>query len=84
MRKRRVYKSKNKGEHFGVFFDDIVDDATAGDWSQVCSSCVRRQGLPKEALDDYTIDNTTICGVKGCKDMASYFITFYRGYNYDD
>lgn len=81
MRKRRVYKSKNKGEHFGVFFNDIVDDATAGDWSQVCSSCIRKHGFPKETLDQYDVDSDTLCGVERCDNIAEYFITFYRGYD---
>jgi|TARA_Y100000401_G_scaffold99345_1_gene87565 hypothetical protein len=77
---RKPHRSKNRGEHFGVMFDDIVDDHTAGDWSQVCSRCVRKYGLPKKSLDQYDIDSDTKCGIRVCNNTAEYFITFDRGY----
>ena len=76
----RSYRSKNKGDRFGVFFNDIVDDETAGDWTQVCEECVDTHGFPKEALDDYSWNDTAVCGVGGCENIANHFITFYKGY----
>lgn len=70
--------SKNRGVRLGVDFNDIVDDETAGDWSQICSDCQRKYNFHKHKLDEYNIDNETVCGVRRCDNIASLFITFDR------
>jgi hypothetical protein len=77
--RRKLYKNtKNRGMRLGVDFNDIVDDETAGDWSQICSDCQRKYKFPEHKLDEYNIDNETICGIRRCDNIASLFITFDR------
>ena len=77
--RRKDYKNiKGRGVRLGVYFNDIVDDEVAGDWSQICSDCQRKYNFHKLKLDEYNIDNDTVCGVRGCNNIASLFITFNR------
>jgi len=75
---RKSRNTKNRGIRLNVAFNDIVDDETAGDWSQICSDCQRRHKFPEKLLDEYTIDNDTLCGIRGCNNIASLFITFEK------
>ena len=45
---RKFRDTKNRGMRLNVLFNDIVDDETAGDWSQICSDCQRKYKFPEK------------------------------------
>ncbi len=51
-------------------FDDVVKDEY-GIWSQACTSCIKQLGL--SANDE--CENDYICGVTGCNNVASHYIS---------
>ena len=55
-----------------IQFDDIVIDKL-GSWTQVCDKCIKNHLL--EVWDEIPSDGF-ICGVKGCSNIANYYLDF--------
>ncbi len=58
----------------GVEFDDIVNDIH-GRWATICRHCVTKHKFDRTHIDECAAVDE-ICGVKGCSNVADYYIEF--------
>ncbi len=62
--------------NFSVLFDDIVNDEY-GTWSQVCKYHVKNFDILPLGKIENSPSKNIICGCRGCKKEAEYYIDFY-------
>jgi len=62
--------------NFSLLFDDVVKDEY-GIWSQVCKYHAESSDILALGKLENSPSENIICGYRGCKNEAEYYIDFY-------